>query len=154
MPSTPQRISPALAKDLQDCRTTSLNLLMAFLALQSMSGSGLIVATLTLILYTISLHITASAGVSHLGAVVLGILHAIPALGILAITSVELAFVIKSPAVAISIIISCFLPTMIAISQYLRVRSMKAMIGQLPMTVPGGLQLEPARLEFTGTNIA
>ncbi|KAG2074235.1 hypothetical protein BDR04DRAFT_1151319 [Suillus decipiens] len=123
-------------------------------SLQSMSVSGLAVATLTLILYTIGLHITTSAGVSHLGAVVLGILHAIPALGILAITSVELAFVIKSPAVAISIIISCFLPTMIAISQYLRVRSMKAMIGQLPMTVPGGLQLEPARLEFTGTNIA
>ncbi|KIK41753.1 hypothetical protein CY34DRAFT_805698 [Suillus luteus UH-Slu-Lm8-n1] len=32
MVSTPQPISPALARDLQDCRKTSLSLLMAFLA--------------------------------------------------------------------------------------------------------------------------
>ncbi|KAG2157869.1 uncharacterized protein EDB93DRAFT_730749 [Suillus bovinus] len=146
MLSTPTFISPALARDLQDCRKTCLNILMAFLALQSMSGSkGLLVATLTLILYTISLHITASApGASHLGAVIFGILHAIPAVGILAVTSVELAFAAKSPAVAISIIIFCFLPTMIAISQYFRMRYMEAMIDQLPMTVPRDLPLEPA----------
>jgi hypothetical protein len=37
-----------------------------FCRLQSLSGSeGLVVATLTLILYTINLHITASVGVSH-----------------------------------------------------------------------------------------
>lgn len=145
MLSTPQLISPALASDLQDCRKTSLSLLMAFLALQSLSGSkGLVVATLTLILYTINLHITASVGVSHLGSVILGILHAIPTVGILAVTSAELAFAVKSPTVAISIIISCFLPTMIGISQYLRMRYMKAMINQLPMTVPGDLSLEPA----------
>ncbi|KAG1835028.1 hypothetical protein EV424DRAFT_340986 [Suillus variegatus] len=117
---------------------------MAFLALQSISGSeSLLVATLTLILYTISLHITASVpGISHLGAVIFGILHAIPAVGILAVTSVELAFAVKSPAVAVSIIIFCFLPTMIVISQYLRMRYyMKAMIDQLPMTVPEDLAL-------------
>ncbi|KAG1781639.1 hypothetical protein EV702DRAFT_946604, partial [Suillus placidus] len=87
-------------------------------SLQSMSGSGgLVVATLALILYTISLDITASAGVSHqLGAVIFGILHAIPAVGIFAVTSLELAFAVKSPAAAISIIVSCFFPTMIAIS--------------------------------------
>lgn len=105
MLSTPQLISPALARDLQDCRKTSLNLVSVhivesrsflldlfftahgisgvssilirlfqtfqpticyFCSLQSISGSGgLVVATLTLILYTISLHITASVGVSH-----------------------------------------------------------------------------------------
>jgi len=147
MHSTLQLVSPALARDLQDCRKTYLNILMAFLALQSISGSeSLLVATLTLILYTISLRITASVpGVSHLGAVVFGILHAIPAVGILAVTSVELAFAVKSPAVAVSLIISCFLPTMIVISQYLRMRYyMKAMIDQLPMTVPEDLALELA----------
>ncbi|KAG1821741.1 uncharacterized protein BJ212DRAFT_1297071 [Suillus subaureus] len=160
--STPELISPALARDLQDYRKTSLNLLMGFLAFQSVSGSrGLAVATLTLILYTISLHITASAGVSHvrhfeslsmhkhlkpqqLGAVILGILHAIPAVGILAVTSVELTFAVKSPVMAVSIIISCFLPTMIAVFQYLRMRYMRTMIGQLPMTVPGDLPSEAA----------
>ncbi|KAG1750777.1 hypothetical protein EDB19DRAFT_1350885 [Suillus lakei] len=92
-------------------------------------------------LYTISLHIAASAGVSHqLGAVVFGILHTIPAVGIVAVTSVELAFAVKSPAVAISVIIFSFLPTMVAFSQYLRVRYMKAMIDQ---TVPGDLPSEP-----------
>lgn len=105
MLSTPQLISPALARDLQDCRKTSLSLVSAhivesrisllklfftahgisgvssilrrlfltfqpticyFCSLQSISGSeGLVVATLTLILYTINLHITASVGVSH-----------------------------------------------------------------------------------------
>lgn len=145
MLSTPKLISPALARDLQDYRKTSLNLLMAFLALQSVSGSGsLLVATLTLILYTISLHITASAGVSHLGAVILGILHAIPAVGILAVTSVELTFAVKSPALAFSIIISCFFPTMVAFIQYLRMRYMRAMIDQLQVTVPGDLPSEAA----------
>jgi hypothetical protein len=80
----------------------------------------------------------------QLGVVILGILHAIPTVGILAVTSVELAFAVKSPTVAISIIISCFLPTMISISQYLRLRYMKAMINQLPLTVPGDLPSEPA----------
>lgn len=145
MLSTTQLISPSLARDLQDCRRTSLSLLMAFLTLQSMSGSGgLVVATLTLILYTISLDITASAGVSHLGTVIFGILHAIPAVGIFAVTSVELAFAVKSPAAAISIIVSCFFPTMIAISYCLRMRYIKAMVDQLPMAVPGDLPLEPA----------
>ncbi|KAG2147575.1 hypothetical protein DEU56DRAFT_730614, partial [Suillus clintonianus] len=113
-------------------------------SLQSISGSrGLAVATLTLILYTISLHIAASAGASQqLGTVIFGILHAIPAVGVLIVTSVELAFAVKSPAVAISIIISCFLPTMAAISQYLRMRYMKTMIDQLPMTIPGDLPSE------------
>ncbi|KIK41754.1 hypothetical protein CY34DRAFT_61560, partial [Suillus luteus UH-Slu-Lm8-n1] len=119
-----------------------------FCSLQSISGSeGLIVATLTLILYTINLHITASVGYlkpQQLGSLILGILHAIPTVGILAVTSVELAIAVKSPIVAVSIIISCFLPTMIGISQYLRMRYMKAMIDQLPMAVPVDLSLEPA----------
>jgi len=196
--STPELISPALVRDLQDYRKTSLNLVSVhivgnrsylldlfftahgissvsliliglflvfqptiryFCSLQSVSGSGgLVVATLTLILYTISLHITASAGVSHvrhfklsiytqapksqqLGAAIWGILHAIPAIGILAVTSVELMIAVKSPAVAVSIIISCFLPTMIAVFQYLRLRYM---IDQLPMIVPGDLPSEVA----------
>lgn len=106
MHSTPQLVSPALARDLQDCRKTYLNIASVHIAesrsplldlfftahgissvssiliglyltfqstfcylcsLQSISGSeSLLVATLTLILYTISLHITASVpGVSH-----------------------------------------------------------------------------------------
>ncbi|KAG0706813.1 hypothetical protein DFH29DRAFT_120090 [Suillus ampliporus] len=155
--STSQHISPALARDLEDCRKTSLNLLMAFLALQSITGSGgLAVTTLTLMLYTISLHIAASAGASHqLGAVIFGILHIIPAVGIFAVTSVELVFAVKSPAVAIFIIIFCFLPTMVAIFQYLRMRCLKAIIDQLPMTIPQDLTSEPsvARLELTDINI-
>jgi hypothetical protein len=54
---------------------------------------------------------------------------------------VELMIAVKSPAVAVSIIISCFLPTMIAVFQYLRLRYM---IDQLPMIVPGDLPSEVA----------
>ncbi|OJA10543.1 hypothetical protein AZE42_12360 [Rhizopogon vesiculosus] len=152
--STPKRVSPALTRDLQDCRKTALNLLMAFLALHSITGSvDLAVVTLTLMLYTISLHIAASAGASHhLGTVIIVILHAIPAVGIFALTLVQLVITVKSPVVAISIIIFCFLPTMVAISQYLRMRCMKATIDQLPpVTIPGDLPSESsmARLEFT-----
>ncbi|OJA13689.1 hypothetical protein AZE42_13577 [Rhizopogon vesiculosus] len=114
--------SPRLAKDLEDCRKTCLNVLVAFLALQSITGSaGLAVGTLTLMLYTISLHIAAIAGASrHLGVVIFAILHAIPAVGISAVTSVELAFAVESPIVAISIIIFCFLPTMVTIFHYVQ----------------------------------
>ncbi|KAG1722955.1 uncharacterized protein EDB91DRAFT_186493 [Suillus paluster] len=151
---TPQLISPALARDLEDCRKTSLNLLMAFLALQSITGSGgLTMATLTLMLYTISLHIATSVGASHqLGAVIFGILHVIPAVGIFAVMSVELAFAVKSPAMAILIVIFCFLPTMVAIFQCLRMRCMKVIMDQLPMAIPGDLPSEEpsiARLELT-----
>ena len=51
----------------------------------------------------------------HLGVVVFAVLHAVPAVGIFVITSLQLAFAVKSPVVAISIIILCFLPIMIAI---------------------------------------
>ncbi|KAJ8592206.1 hypothetical protein M405DRAFT_64578 [Rhizopogon salebrosus TDB-379] len=111
--------SPKLAKDLEDCRKICLNILVAFLALHSVTGStDLAVVNLTLMLYTISLHIAATAGASRLGAVIFAILHAIPAVGIFAVTSVELVFAIKSPPVAISIIILCFLPTMVTIFLY------------------------------------
>ncbi|OJA13387.1 hypothetical protein AZE42_07602 [Rhizopogon vesiculosus] len=126
--------SSRLATDLEDCRKTCLNVLVAFLALQSITGSaGLAVGTLTLMLYTISLHIAATAGASrHLGVVIFAVLHAIPAVGIFAVTSVELTFAAKSPIVAISIIILCFLPTIVTIFHYIQ------------MTISGDLPSAPS----------
>ncbi|KAG1842037.1 hypothetical protein DFJ58DRAFT_844828 [Suillus subalutaceus] len=129
MLSTPQLISPALARDLQDYRKTSLNLLMAFLALQSVSGSGgLVVATLTLILYTISLHITASAGVSH-------VRH---------FKSFIRAQAPKTRAAWSSDFgnFACNPSGWNSRRNYLRMRYMRAMIDQLQVTVPGDLPSE------------
>ncbi|OAX38110.1 hypothetical protein K503DRAFT_856913 [Rhizopogon vinicolor AM-OR11-026] len=113
--------SSRLAKDLEDSRKTCLSVLVAYLALHSITGTnGLAVVTLTLMLYTISLHIAAIVGASRqLGVVVFAILHAIPAVGIFAVTSAQLAFTVRSPTVAISIIILCFLPAMVTILQYI-----------------------------------
>ncbi|OAX43159.1 hypothetical protein K503DRAFT_779435 [Rhizopogon vinicolor AM-OR11-026] len=118
--------SPRLVKDLEDCRKTCLNV--------SITGSaGLAVGILTLMLYTISLHIAATAGASrHLGVVIFAILHAMPAVGIFAVISVELAFAVKSPIAAISIIIFCFLPTMVTIFHYTQ------------MTISGDLPSAPS----------
>ncbi|KAJ8592205.1 hypothetical protein M405DRAFT_64490 [Rhizopogon salebrosus TDB-379] len=122
--------SPRLAKDLEDCRKTCLNVLVAFLALQSITGSTtLTVATLTLVLYTISLHIAATVDASRqLGVVIFAVLHAILAIGIFTVTSVELVLAVNSPTVAISIIILCFLPTIVTVFRYLHV----AISGDLP----------------------
>jgi hypothetical protein len=69
------------------------------------------------------------------------------------VTSVELAIAVKSPIVAIFIIIFCFLPTVVASFQYLRMRGMKAIIDQLPPLTrepPSQVaQLSTARLELT-----
>ena len=78
-----------------------------------------------------------------------GILHVIPAVGIFILTSVQLAFAVKSPIAAIFIIIFCFLPTMVAIFQYLR---KVLIIDQPPPEImPGDLLSEPSvgRLELT-----
>ncbi|KAG1905499.1 uncharacterized protein F5891DRAFT_1170499 [Suillus fuscotomentosus] len=128
MHSTPQLVSPALARDLQDCRKTYLNILMAFLALQSISGSeNLLVATLTLILYTISLHITASVpGVSHVRHFK-SFVHAQAPKTTAAWSSNFWKFA-RNPSGWNSR------------RNYLRMRYyMKAMIDQLPMTVPEDL---------------
>ncbi|KAJ8585733.1 hypothetical protein M405DRAFT_935839 [Rhizopogon salebrosus TDB-379] len=134
--------SPRLAKDLEDCRKTCLNVLVAFLALQSIAGSTtLTVATLTLMLYTISLHIAATVDASRqLGVVIFAVLHAILTIGIFAVTSVELAFAVKSLTVAISIIILCFLPTIVTIFRYLHV----AVSGDLPSVPLAGPTDVPA----------
>ena len=59
-------------------------------------------------------------------------------------TSVELAFAVKSPLVAIFIVIFCFLPTMVAIFQYLR---KVLIIDQPPPEImPGDIH---GRLELT-----
>src|SRR5882757_8904027 len=76
------------------------------------------VVTLTLMLYTISLHIASIMGASHvrhltsslrahlsdnflqqLGVVIFVIMHAIPGVGIFAVTSAQLAFMVRSPTV-------------------------------------------------------
>ncbi|KAJ8592203.1 hypothetical protein M405DRAFT_64538 [Rhizopogon salebrosus TDB-379] len=90
---------------------------------------------------TISLHIAAIAGASRqLGVVIFAILHAIPAVGVLTVTSVELALAVKSPTVAISIIILCFLPTIVTIFPYLHI----ATPGDLPSVPLAGPTDVPA----------
>jgi len=113
--------SPRLAQDLEDCRKICLNVLVAFLTLHSITGStGLAVVTLTLMLYTISLHIAAAArAFCQLGVVIFASLHAIPAVGIFAVASVELAFAVKSPTAAISISILCLLPAIVTVLWYI-----------------------------------
>ncbi|KAJ8586893.1 hypothetical protein M405DRAFT_935094 [Rhizopogon salebrosus TDB-379] len=127
--------SPSLAKDL---RMTCLNVLVAFLALQSTGSNGLALATLTLTLYTIGLHIAATLGASRqLGLVIFTALHAIPAVGIFAVTSVELALTVKSPAVAISIIILCLLPAMVTIVYM----TISGDLSPLSVEVPGPIDI-------------
>ncbi|OJA16173.1 hypothetical protein AZE42_00007 [Rhizopogon vesiculosus] len=113
--------SPRLAQDLEDCRKVYLNVLVAFLTLHSITGStSLAVVTLALMLYTISLHIAAAArAFCQLGVVIFAGLHAIPAVGIFAVASVELAFAVKSPTAAISISILCLLPAIVTVFWYI-----------------------------------
>ncbi|KAJ8586261.1 hypothetical protein M405DRAFT_365657 [Rhizopogon salebrosus TDB-379] len=73
-----------------------------------------------LMLYTISLHIAATAGACHqLGVLIFATLHTIPAIGIFIVMSVQLAFTVESPATAISGIMLCSLPIMVTIFLYL-----------------------------------
>lgn len=104
-------------------------------------------------LYTISLHIAATADASRvrrfasslhahlsnkylqqLGMIIFVVLHAIPVVGIFAMTSVELAIAVKSPTVAIAITILCFLPAMMAIFLY----TYEITSGDLPSTPSTG----------------
>ena len=80
----------------------------------------------------------------QLGVVMFAFLHAVPAIGVFVVTSMQLAFVVKSPTVAISIIILCFFPTMIVFFHYFYVTIIiRASVPSAGILEPTGTMLAP-----------
>ncbi|KAH7884720.1 hypothetical protein F5I97DRAFT_1494535 [Phlebopus sp. FC_14] len=116
MSAESEPLSPELARKLEEYRKTSLNLLMAFLTVHSISASNALGAvTLGLLIYTISLHLATGAGaLQHSSSVLSAFLHAVPLLGIFVMAAVELAAALRSPATVALVLLLCILPSLLA----------------------------------------
>ncbi|KAH7930132.1 hypothetical protein BV22DRAFT_76204 [Leucogyrophana mollusca] len=117
-----QPASPDILKVFEECRKTSLNILIAFVALHSISGStSLAAVTLVLLLYTLTLHLACGVGaIKELDSRILEAMNAVPGFGICAITCIELVYAVESTAVAVCLIALCFVPPTLALCQHTR----------------------------------
>ncbi|EGO24818.1 hypothetical protein SERLADRAFT_468680 [Serpula lacrymans var. lacrymans S7.9] len=109
-----RQLSAEHVKETDDYRKLSLNILVAFLALHSISGSHVLSGlTLALVLYTVSLHMACrnlTGACEQLDPHIFSFLNAIPGLGISVITCIELFRVMSSPTAAVFVILACFVP--------------------------------------------
>ncbi|KAF8124818.1 hypothetical protein EV363DRAFT_1435255 [Boletus edulis] len=113
-PISPERqnsFSSDLTTELEDLRKFSLNSLMVLLAVLTISGSkAMLPVVLVLLLYTISLRLTVNACFLHNHPTLSRFLHTIPLLGTFCMASVELVRDMKSPALAVIILLLSGLP--------------------------------------------
>ncbi|KIJ62799.1 hypothetical protein HYDPIDRAFT_29948 [Hydnomerulius pinastri MD-312] len=130
-------LSLELAKEQEEYRKISLNLLMAFLAIHAVSASNTLGAlTLALLIFTISLHVATSTGFLQTSPSALSrFLNAIPLLGICAMATIELVLALRSPAIAAAVLLVCMLPPLIAGIQRARWYA-NEMSTQLPVRIP------------------